>query len=460
MDARPSRDAITEEHAAPPRFVVGSTMRHVLVMTGTGAAGLVAIFIVDLVSLLYISWLNDPSLTAGVGLATVVMFFTISVNVGLMIPIGALVSRALGARRRDDARRLATSGCILMAVVATAVSVVILPLLPAILRGLGATDQTLGVAQSFLVIALPTNGLMALGMALSTVLRAAGDAKRSMYATLSVAAVTVVLDPILIFGLGLKTDGAALTIDVARLVYLYVAFRYVTRIHDLLAKPNLNTVMGDVRPFFAIAVPAILTNIAAPVSNAFFTRIMSQFGDQAIAASAIIDRVTPVAFAGLFALAGAIGPVLGQNWGARRYDRMKQTLRDSLTFTVIYVGGVWLLLYLVREPLTQAFNAPATTAELVQFFCQLSGFIWFFIGLVFVANASFNNLGYPLLSTFFNWGRATLGMIPFAYYGALIGGPKGALLGIGFGSVAFGVAAIFTAFWTIRRLERQASPAA
>ena len=91
--------------AEPPRFVVGSTMRHVLVMTGTGAVGLIAIFVVDLVSLLYISWLDDPSLTAGVGLATVVMFFTVSINVGLMIPIGALVSRALGARDPDRARR-------------------------------------------------------------------------------------------------------------------------------------------------------------------------------------------------------------------------------------------------------------------------------------------------------------------------------------------------------------------
>ncbi len=72
-------------------------------MTGTGAAGLIAIFLVDLVSLLYISWLKDPSLTAGVGIATVVMFLTVSINVGLMIPIGALVSRALGARDRQRA---------------------------------------------------------------------------------------------------------------------------------------------------------------------------------------------------------------------------------------------------------------------------------------------------------------------------------------------------------------------
>ncbi|MBB4040132.1 putative MATE family efflux protein [Microvirga flocculans] len=459
MDASPSVNEASRK-AETPRFVAGSTMRHVLVMTGTGtgAAGLIAIFIVDLISLLYISWLNDPSLTAGVGLATVVMFFTVSINVGLMIPIGALVSRALGARRPEDARRMATSGSILMAMVAAAVSMVLLPVLPLILNAIGAGAQTYEVALNFLWIALPTNVLMAFGMAFSTVLRAAGDAKRSMYATLSVAAVTIVLDPILIFGFGLKANGAAMSINIARVAYLYVGYRYLTRSHDLLEKPRLKAILSDARPFFAIAVPAILTNIAAPVANAFFTSIMAQFGDQAVAASAIIDRVTPVAFAGVFALAGAIGPVLGQNWGAQRYDRMRQTLKDALTFTILYVGGVWLMLVLVQVPITEAFNAPPMTADIVQFFCRVSGFIWFFVSLVFVANASFNNLGYPLLSTFFNWGRATLGMIPFAYVGAHMGGPNGALIGIGVGSVAFGIAAVITAFWTIRRLERQAVP--
>lgn len=457
MDALSSRKA-SEDQAEAPRFVSGSTMRHVLVMTGTGTAGLIAIFVVDLVSLLYISWLGDASLTAGVGLATVIMFLTVSVNVGLMIPIGALVSRALGANRRDDARRLATSCSLLMGLVALLVSIALLLSLPIVLRMLGASDQTYPVASSFLWIALPTNVLMALGMAFSTVLRAAGDAKRSMYATLSVAAVTIVLDPLLIFGLDLRVNGAALTIGLARVVSLYVSYRYVTHVHDLLARPNGAKIMADARPFFAIGVPAILTNIAAPAANAFFTSIMARFGDQAIAASAIIDRVTPVAFGGLFALAGAIGPVLGQNWGALRYDRMRQTLKDSLVFTVVYVGCVWLVLYLVRVPITQLFHAQGLTAELVEFFCQLSGFIWLFIGLVLVANASFNNLGFPLLSTFFNWGRATLGMIPFAWYGAEIAGPKGALVGIGLGSVAFGIAATLTAFWTIRRLERQAAP--
>lgn len=454
---KPRVEEAPPQEVRPPRFVVGSTMHHVLVMTGTGAAGLIAIFIVDLVSLLYISWLNDPSMTAGVGIASVVMFFTISINVGLMIPIGALVSRALGAREGERARRLATSGCALMVIVASLVSVAALATLPWTLGLIGASERTYGVAHDFLWISLPTNGLMALAMALSNVLRAVGDAKRSMYATLSVAAVTVLLDPLFIFGLGLKSNGAALTIDLARVAYVYVSYRYVTRHHDLLSWPRLDHMIADARPFFAIAVPAILTNIAAPVANAFFTGIMARFGDQAIAASAIIDRVTPVAFGGLFALAGAIGPVMGQNWGARQYGRVRQILKDALTFNLVYVASVWLLLYLLQVPLTLLFNAPPLTADIVRFFCQYSGLIWFFVGLVFVCNASFNNLGFPLLSTFFNWGRATLGMIPFAYVGAEMGGPKGALLGIGAGSVAFGIGAVITAFWTIRKLERQAT---
>jgi Na+-driven multidrug efflux pump len=136
---------------------------------------------------------------------------------------------------------------------------------------------------------------------------------------------------------------------------------------------------------------------------------------------------------------------------------MRRALRDAALVMAAYVAVVWLLLALLRGPVALIFNASGTTAELVEFFCLLSGFMWFFVGLLFVSNASFNNLGFPLLSTGFNWARATLGMVPFALLGAQLGGPKGALLGIAAGSVPFGLAAIVTAFWTIRRLERAAA---
>jgi len=91
-------------------FTEGSTMRHVIVMTAAASIGLMSVFVVDLLSLLYVSRLGDPNLTAAVGFATQVLFFAVSINIGLSIAIGALVSRKIGAGNLNGARRLAASG--------------------------------------------------------------------------------------------------------------------------------------------------------------------------------------------------------------------------------------------------------------------------------------------------------------------------------------------------------------
>jgi putative MATE family efflux protein len=433
-------------------------MRHVVVMTGTGSVGLVAVFVVDLLSLLYISWLGKPALTAGVGLATIVLFFAVSINVGLMIAVGALVSRALGAAQPGSARRLAGSACAHAVLAGAAVTLALLPLLPPVLTLLGANAETLPVASRFLWIVLPSNFLMALGMTFSGILRAVGDAKRAMYVTLSGGVVTAGLDPLLIFGFGLGIDGAAIATVVSRLIFVAVGAWGAVAIHRLVARPRLQATLRDARPLFAIALPAILTNVATPIAGGFVTGVVARYGETVIAASATIDRLVPVAFGGLFALSGAIGPILGQNWGAGRFDRMRRTLRDGIVFTAAYVGAVWLVLVGVRHLLVIAFQATGPGADLLLFFCLVSGPMWFFIGLLFLANASFNNLGFPLLSTVFNWGRATIGTMPLAVIGARYAGPEGAIAAIGAGAFLFGTAAIATAFWTVRRLERRGTP--
>jgi putative MATE family efflux protein len=439
-----------------PRFVAGSTMRHVVEMTRAGAIGLIAVFAVDLLSLLYISWLGDPTLTAGVGFATVIMFFAVSINLGFMIAIGALVSRTLGAGERARAAPLAASATIIAAASGVVVTLVLVPLLPWLLELLGASPEARPVALVFLWITLPANVLMALGMAYSGALRAAGDAKRAMYVTLSGGVVTAVLDPVLIFAFGLGVPGAAIVTVLSRVAFAYMGYQAAVRIHGLGATPSLRSVLADARPTFAVAFPAILTNLAPGIANAVFAGILARFGNEVVAASAIIDRIVPVAFGAVFALSGAVGPILGQNWGAGRFDRMRQALRDSLVFMAVYVAVVWGLLLLARPLLPVLFNATGMTAELIEFFCLIGGPMWFFLGLLFVANASFNNLGFPLLSTAFNWGRATLGTVPFAYVGSIVGGPKGAMVGLALGGLAFGIAGIVTAFWTIRLLRRRA----
>ena len=441
-------------------FVSGSTLRHVAVMTTTASVGLVAIFIVDFLSLLYVSRLGRPEATAGVGYATIVLYLMVSINVGLMIAVAALTARALGAGDREGARRMAGSTLTAMTVCGLIVSLLMLPLLPWLLPKLGAHGESLSVATSFLWITLPSNALMALGMGLSGILRAVGDAKRAMYVTLAGGIVTAGLDPLLIFGFKLGPDGAAWATVFSRIVFLVIGFRSVMGVHKMIARPSLAALRHDVGPTFGNAVPAILTNLANPIANACFFGIIARFGDKAIAASAIIDRLVPVAFGVLFALSGAIGPILAQNWGAQRYDRMRRALTDAVGFAAAYVAVAALLLALLRHQIAALFGTGGETAELVTFFCLIAGPMWLFVGALFVANAAFNNLGMPLYSTLFSWGRATLGTVPLAWLGAQYAGPKGALAGAALGAVLFGIVALVTAYRGISRLEGTAQAAA
>ncbi len=430
-------------------------MRHVIVMTAATSVGLMAIFIVDLLSLLYVSWLGDPKLTAAVGFASQVLFFSISINIGLSIATGALVSRAHGKGDRDGARRLAASGLVHVFLIAALASAAAWPLRRQILILLGAQGMTLDAASTYLAITLPATVLLGLGMVLASILRAAGDARRSMYVTLAGAIATALLDPVFIFGLGLGVTGAAIVTLISRFVIVAVGLNGAVRTHDLVARPSGVAVKFDLAPMMAIAVPAVLTNLAAPAANAYTMRIFSHFGEAVVAAFAIVDRLNPTAFGVLFALSAAVGPIMGQNLGAKLFSRVRQVLTDCLTFATLYAVVVAVLLRLAAPLIVQLFHAQGETAELLTFICTYGGVLWLFLGAIFVANAAFNNLGFPFLSTLFNWGRATLGTLPFVTIGAARFGPEGGYVGLILGSAFFGVGAVAAAYIVTARLANE-----
>src|SRR4029077_21153525 len=180
----------------------------------------------------------------------------------MMIAISALTSRALGAGERGEARRLAGSGVALGAATGLALVVLALPFLDVILSELGARGETAAIARRYLAIVLPTNPLLAAGMAYSAVLRAAGDARRAMWVTLSGGIATAILDPILIFGLRLDVTGAAISVLLSRLIFIAVGYRGAVIKHDLVARPSLAALAGDFAPLARIFLPAMLTNLA------------------------------------------------------------------------------------------------------------------------------------------------------------------------------------------------------
>jgi putative MATE family efflux protein len=434
------------------KFVTGSIPRHILVMTGAGAVGLMAIFLGELANMLFLARLNDVAVVSAAGYSGSILFFATSIGIGLSIAATAVVSPALGAGAMTRARRLAVNAHLLTFVVSAILAALLWLAVPQVLHWLGAAGRSHALAVDYLRIILPALPALALAMTSAAILRSVGDAPRSMYVTLFGALVNVALDPLLIFTFGLGIHGAAIATVIGRLIMMAAGLHGVMRVHQLMGRPKLRPFLGDTRALLTVAVPAVLANVASPVGAAFVVAAVAPFGDAAVAGYAIINRIQPVAFGAIFALTSAVGPILGQNLGAGQRDRVRATLTNSLAVTTAFALVAWLLLLLLQEPLVRSFSATGETAALIRLFCRWIPPLFMFFGYQFVANACFNTLGRPQLSTVFNWARATVGTVPFMWLGAKWGGAAGAIIGSMLGGVVLGVAAIALCYRIINAL--------
>ena len=437
-DVEPIRRA-----AQGPVFVTGSLLRHILVMTAAGAIGLMAIFVGDLANIYFLSQLGDQAIVAAVGYASSILYFSTSIGIGLSIATTAL---------------LAANAHVLAFVSAAVLSLALWLAIRPLLEILGATGRTLDLATLYLEILLPTLPFLSLGMISAAVLRSAGDARRAMHVTLSGAIVNTILDLILIIHFGLGIEGAAISSLLARLVIMGVGLHGVINVHDLLGRPKLTTLKQDAPAFLRIAAPAVLTNVAPAVGNAYVTHAIAAHGDAAVAAWAIIGRVIPVAFGAIYALSGSVGPIIGQNYGARSHVRMRDVFTLALLTMTAFTFVAWILLAVFANDLASLFNAGPEARELIVFFCRWLSPLFVFLGALFVANATINTLGSAHYSTLLNWGRATLGTIPFVLIGGKYYGAEGVLAGNMIGGVAFGLIAILSGYRLIARLANGPRP--
>ena len=440
--------------AAQAKFVEGNLFRHITVMALTSSVGLMAIFVVDLVNIIFISMLGQEEFTAAVGYAGAILFFTTSFGIGLSIAVSALVARAVGQRNLTLARQKATNGLIIGIAFGVVFSAIVWMLLPQIVSLLGATGRTHDLTVHFLRIVTPAQPFLMVGMIGGAILRSHGDAKRAMAATLWGALANGILDPILIFGFDLDLTGAAIASVVSRLVIAGTALLPIIRHHGGFDRLSRAGLIADLPVVFTIAGPAILTQVATPIGQAIITRMVSGYGPAAVAGIAIAGRLTPVALGIIFALSGAIGPIIGQNYGAGRMDRVRRAFLDGLLFTGVVIFVVSALLFALRAPIADLFNAQGLTRDLVYLFCGPVCLLFFFNGAIFVANAACNNLGKPFTSTLINWGRHTLGTVPFAIWLGGLYGAQGVVLGQAVGGILFGVVAV----WMALRIIDAAKP--
>ena len=164
---------------AQAKFLEGNLFKHIAVMSLTASVGLMAVFLVDFIDMIFISMLGKAELAAAIGYAGALLFFTSSFGIGMAIAAGALVARALGAGDEDLARRRATNTLIYGVIFGAIFSLLVWFNLRPLSAMLGASGETLELSVSYLAIIIPSLPLLIFGMVGSAVLRAYGDARRA-----------------------------------------------------------------------------------------------------------------------------------------------------------------------------------------------------------------------------------------------------------------------------------------
>ena len=146
------------------KFTNGSIMRHVAVSSFTASIGLMAIYAVDLIDLIFISMLGYEEMAAAAGYASALMFFTSAVNIGLSVAAGVLISRSIGEDEELEAREYATSTAMLVILTGLVIPIALLVNVEFFVGLLGASGQVAELAATYLWIVLPFTWMSGLSM--------------------------------------------------------------------------------------------------------------------------------------------------------------------------------------------------------------------------------------------------------------------------------------------------------
>ncbi|MFK7854645.1 MAG: MATE family efflux transporter [Granulosicoccus sp.] len=453
-------------------YTKGSIFAHISTLSITSAIGLLALFSVDLVDVFFISLLGQAELAAAVGFAGTALFFGAAICIGLAIATSTVVAQAVGASNKQqnktdetaantgqadgeipETARLATHGLLFGLILTVPLAIITTVYARELIGLMGAEGKTLDLAVNYFRIVGLSLPVLGIAMSGTSLLRAVGEAKLSMWSTIIAGLVNAILDPILIFGFSLDLTGAAIASVISRFTVAGVAIYFIASRYNLVRRPRKTRFVGDVRQLCTIALPSLITNLAGPFGAAYATTQMAKFGTDSVAAAALIGRITPVAFAGLYGLSGAVGPVASQNVGAEHWSRVRQTLLASGFFVTIYVIPVALIIYLSRNLLISVFALDAAAADILRFYCTWIVITYWLFGLQLAANPLFTSLRHPGYATISNIGRDLCLGIPLVFAGSRLFGAPGVLAGQALGNMLAGLVAFSVALWLCKRVE-------
>ncbi len=385
-----------------------------------------------------------------------VVIFSGSLSMGLGIGTSATVSHALGAKDRTLARHLTTDAHVFAGFLGILVSVVGLLTIDPLFRLLGAENDVLPLIRSYMTIWYYGLPLVIISMTSVQVIQACGDARTPGILMAIAILGNIVLDPILIFGIGpmprLEIAGAAVATVLARsssmLFGLYILARRERLFSFSALSPERLSSSG--RRIFHIGIPAAAANMMRPLSMGIITRIVAEYGVTAVAGFGVATRLESFALIFVMALSMIITPFTGQNAGARKPKRIRLGIRYATVFSLGWSVIALLVFVFFAAPLAAVFDDSEMVVSIAVRYLLILAASYGFQGTVLVVSAAFNGLHLPWSATMLAFVRLFALYVPFAALGSYFLGLNGVFGGAALANLISG---IFGFLWFEHKVE-------
>lgn len=423
-------------------LTTGSIGKQLFQMTIPMTAGMFSMMAFNLTDTWFVSMLGTDELAA-MGFTFPVVMIIGSIAMGLGQGASSVISRTVGSGDLSRVRRL-TIGSILLAVVTvTLFALVGLLTVDPIFQALGAKGHILELVKQYMIPWFACVGVIFIPMTCNNILRATGDTTAPGIIMSVCAIFNFILDPVLIFGwfglpaMGLK--GAAYATILARLFTLIGSFSVLyfrARLLELKI-PRLSDLINSWIEVLKVALPSAGAMLLMPVTTGVITRLVSAHGEAAVAAVGAGDRVIRFMFILPIALGSVMLPYVGQNWGAKKFDRIRRGWNGGVVFSSAYGLVTFLLMLILADPIARIFSNKPDVIEVMVDYLRITMLCGCFVHASAYSSFAFNASGMPGAAWLLNILRMVILTIP----GAIVGGHFFGLNGIFWGGGLSGAGA-------------------
>jgi putative MATE family efflux protein len=354
------------------------------------------------------------------GLSIVFPLQLLTIGIGEMTGMGgaSVVSRLIGAGNIPRAER-ATGNAITATIVLSAIMMIAGLANPDFwLRLMGSSETILPYARDYMTIILIGVFFMAFGMALSNLIRAEGNARTPMIGMIIGAVLNIILDAIFIIPLDMGIRGAALATVISQLVSVLYFMRYYLSGKSFLKLHSKNLIIewGILKSILAIGVASFARMLAGSLSAMLVNRTLVAYGgDYAVSAFGILQRILMFAIMPGIVIGSGLQPILGFNYGARRYDKALQVTKLAIIAATTCSVIVFLVLYFAPEPFIRIFTNDTDLISLASYAAKRLFLVMPMIGFMMVGSLVFQSIGKAKQSFITAVSRPVLFLIPLIF---------------------------------------------